>query len=499
MNEMRLFSLVPPDAADWIITFETELKSKMGGFLRCVVLLHVLSGIVVLAAVGYVFLVPRMIDPDLTAHTSLGGVSHSSMNIAVHLTPALRREDCTGLEGWDKCAGVWAFVNYRPVNSSDEELAAMKAASSYDESYFDTGLMQTKKEQDFNLVFPLVGLQPDTEYEFGVFMSFPHVRMQLYKSQFRTLPAPRAPKDAFSFVFGSCLMTRSWPLETTDLIANNGPVMSREPTPLFAMLLGDSVYLDAPWKLTPRQAYQRLLSDRGYRKLAWHFPTFYQMDDHEVRNDADDINSTEFKSAAEAFDNYLGMQNKASTRTRFHSFWSGRAAFFLLDTRTQRSPKHLADETKKSLLGHQQLQALLEWEEETKDAGIRFISSPSAWSSSVSRGDGWRHYLAERNQILDVLSARRGTKTILLSGDIHFAMICKLREGIYEISASPISSLPMTARYSIEEASGEEMIFSSQLRQHVARVDVINGTDALISIYSEIPGFGAKLAFEYKI
>ena len=149
------------------------------------------------------------------------------------------------------------------------------------------------------------------------------------------------------------------------------------------------------------------------------------------------------------------------------------------------------------MLGAEQLAALMAWEEETKDAGIRFISSPSAWSAAVTRGDGWRHFLDERNRILDAIGARMpATKTVLLSGDVHFAMIAELRPGIYEVSASPISSLPMTARFNTV-GTGENMIFTSQLRQHVARVDVVqkNGTaNAVVSIFSEIPGLGPQLA-----
>merc|ERR1711916_178199 len=106
--------------------------------------------------------------------------------------------------------------------------------------------------------------------------------------------------------------------------------------------MGDSVYLDAPWKLTPRQAYHQLLENTGFRLLTWNVPTFFLMDDHEIYNDASDNRSAFFQEAARTFDSYLGDRNQGEgqSKVRYHSFWSGTAAFLILDTRSQRDPDH---------------------------------------------------------------------------------------------------------------------------------------------------------------
>lgn len=59
------------------------------------------------------------------------------------------------------------------------------------------------------------------------------------------------------------------------------------------------------------------------------------------------------------------------------------------------------------------------------------------WSASVTGGDGWRFYLREREQLLDALQG--GPKTLLLSGDLHFALVAELRPGLFEVSARSLS------------------------------------------------------------
>jgi phosphodiesterase/alkaline phosphatase D-like protein len=53
----------------------------------------------------------------------------------------------------------------------------------------------------------------------------------------------------------------------------------------------------------------------------------------------------------------------------------------------------------------------------------------------VTGGDGWRLYGREREQVLDALEQTGPVKTVLLSGDLHFALIAEIRKGMYEISA----------------------------------------------------------------
>ncbi len=456
------------------------------GFCRVVLVLHAVSAAVFLSAVAYVFLLPRLTTPLPTMQVGRGGISHNSFFVAIVAPPA-NVEECRG-----KCVGRWVKVVWRPVEPTLDEHAQL---ASLEGNSFDSGFFQPTEAEDFNVVVPLTSLRPNTEYQYRVIVQMTaHATGELYISHFRTLAAPRdADAPAFSFAFGSCLMSRSWPFDVVALMDAEGPVMAREPRPSFAMLLGDSVYLDAPYKLKPRVAYRQLLENKGFRRLNWQFPTFFQMDDHEIRNDADDIDSEEFRNATREFDVFLGRRNAGAMNVRYHSFWSGRAAFVLLDARGHRSPTHSEDGPNKTMLGASQKSFLRAWAEETKDAAVRFVVSPVPWSASVTGGDGWRFYMREREEVLDWLEG--GAKTVLLSGDLHFALVAEIRPGLHEVSVSPISSMPLRTKIGALQ-KGEKVLFTSQFKQHFGRVDVGTAGEVHVSIYSEIPGLGPKLQIQ---
>ena len=59
---------------------------------------------------------------------------------------------------------------------------------------------------------------------------------------------------------------------------------------------------------------------------------------------------------------------------------------------------------------------------------------------------------------------------VLLSADLHYAVVFRLRPTLYEFSASPLQNIPLNTW--ITRTPGEELLFSSQLRYHFGVVDV---------------------------
>jgi phosphodiesterase/alkaline phosphatase D-like protein len=409
-----------------------------------VFVIHAVTAFLLLCALAYFFLVPRLKAFDkISVSVANGGVTHNSFVVQFHAPP---QTPCDG------CDGLWVKVIWEPVVKTPEEEIELNATE--DKSY-DSGYFQTLFKDDYNVAITLANLRPDTEYQYTAMMQIgSYARGAVYKFRFRTLAAPMAVSRPFSFVFGSCLMSRSKPLDVVQLIDPSGPAFATEPVPSFAVFLGDSVYLDAPYQLEPRQAYHQLLENVAFRRVVFNFPSFFQMDDHEIRNDADDIGSVEFLRAAHFWDVYLGRRNSGATRSRHHSFWNGKTAVLLLDTRSQRSPKLARDDEHKSMLGAAQRLFVEQWAKETANASVRLVISPVPWSASVTRGDGWRLYMTEREQLLDWFQQARekekekmcsllniwvgkkgSAKTVLLSGDLHFAMIAEIRAGMFEVSA----------------------------------------------------------------
>ncbi len=91
----------------------------------------------------------------------------------------------------------------------------------------------------------------------------------------------------------------------------------------------------------------------------------------------------------------------------------------------------------------------------------------------------------ERELLLDMLTGAR--RTVFLSGDVHFAFIMELRRGLFEFSASPISSIPMHTKLASPLARDERLVYSSQLKQHMGRVTVQSDGRVSLALYSEIP------------
>jgi phosphodiesterase/alkaline phosphatase D-like protein len=447
------------------------------GFWRTVALLHAVAAVLLALSVPGVFILPRLSSPGPGTQIGCGGITHNSFFLQFVSVPH-DREACRG-----KCVGPWVKVAWRPVEPTPDELLELDKLP---DKSFDSGYFQPLEADDFNVLIPLTGLRPDTEYEYRAYQQLSAMmRGEHGFGRFRTLAAPRAQNaSAFSFVFGSCMLSRAWPFDNVDLIDTNQAPLTTLPVPAFAVLMGDNVYVDAPPRLEPRMAYRQLLESRSFRKLNWYFPTFFAVDDHEIRNDADDIDSEEFLNATREYDLFLGRRNTGTTKVRYHSFWNGRVAFVLLDTRSHRSPKVAPDTAAKTILGARQKAFLQAWAEETKDAAVRFVMSPVAWSASVTGGDGWHLYLTEREEVLDWLA--NGPKTVLLSGDLHFAMIIEIRAGMYEVSVSPISSVPLRAKIGALQR-GERLVASSQLKQHFGRIDVGTQGEVDVSVYSEIP------------
>ena len=236
-----------------------------------------------------------------------------------------------------------------PVDPTKEESEEMEKT---EEKAFSSGFFLTAYEDDYNVVVPLSNLRPNTEYIYEAYVKLTTVMIgEVMRGTFKTLPAPREEAE-FSFLFGSCLMSRSSPFEHIGFALPENALIATDPKPSFVMFLGDNVYLDAPWNLDARKAYELLFEDTGFRRFTWNFPSYFQHDDHEIRNDAEgrkrerererndffislyiDNESEDFKNKTAVYDRYLGVRNTGSLEYRYYSFWSGQAAIIVLDTR----------------------------------------------------------------------------------------------------------------------------------------------------------------------
>jgi hypothetical protein len=104
-----------------------------------------------------------------------------------------------------------------------------------------------------------------------------------------------------------------------------------------------------------------------------------------------------------------------------YAFYYGAAAFFVLDTRTQR----IRDRRERQLLGQEQWQALEGWLLRVKDAyPIKFIVSSGAVLQRYIfdiPADRWSGFPNERDRLLGLLAAQDIRGVFILTGDLHVA------------------------------------------------------------------------------
>ena len=104
-----------------------------------------------------------------------------------------------------------------------------------------------------------------------------------------------------------------------------------------------------------------------------------------------------------------------------YTFTFGAAAFFVLDTRTQR----VKNSRQKKMLGDQQWQALQEWLLAVKDSHpVKFLVSSSSVLFDIwvdVQRDRWSGFAGERRRLLSFLADHQVEGVYILAGDLHSA------------------------------------------------------------------------------
>lgn len=238
----------------------------------------------------------------------------------------------------------------------------------------------------------------------------------------------------------------------------------------FMMFLGDFIYIDVPhrfgkniedYRRKYRQVYASPDMKPAMKDLSW----IHVIDDHEIANDWDAGTSGVYSSAFDPYQSYhvkanppvaagAGMTSARKGATYF-SFTQGPASFFMLDTRSYRSPNIHEDGEMKTMLGANQLADFLAWLERPEVEGVKWkivaSSIPFTKNWPVNRIDTWGGFLTERSKVLKAMwgAASRGYGVVVLSGDRHeFAATAfpppenstfTAAQTIYEFSTSPLN------------------------------------------------------------
>jgi alkaline phosphatase D len=314
-----------------------------------------------------------------------------------------------------------ATVQYWPTKKRDREAEVHSEFSAY---------------RDYTAVAELEALTPSTEYAY---------RLQTDGCEpgpeysFTTLP-PEGRPGRIRFVTAGDINGGSVP--GFDDIA--------EVTPDFVLMVGDNVYADGFGMSADvyRERYLKVWQGSQFQALFSHVAAFATWDDHElVDNYWDGKNDAVYDFASKLYDDFQGSRNPEPLvpGERYYAFHAADIGFFVLDTRTHRSPNKEPDSADKSMLGGPQKAALLAWLANDRSRVHILLSSVLMSPFSTTGNDSWTAFAIERDEILEAIAVNRPENLFVVSGDQHWSAVIRLDHDsavpytVYEFQATPLA------------------------------------------------------------
>lgn len=219
--------------------------------------------------------------------------------------------------------------------------------------------------------------------------------------------------------------------------------------PQFLLLLGDQVYLDALGNVfeapgrrpedRARRAYEANWRLAPQRAVTRQLPIYPMLDDHEIVNDwqpplAGEGPAPEADAALRAYHQHQAKlaPPRLGWRSYSYRFAPAGVPFFVLDSRTCRQPRDVAQPAAAHIVDAQDLGAVLRWLEVNEAAPIKFIAMPAfllplerpeLQGAEKLRLDGASGYPATQHAILSHIRDRNIRGVVLLGGDAHLSAL----------------------------------------------------------------------------
>lgn len=222
--------------------------------------------------------------------------------------------------------------------------------------------------------------------------------------------------------------------------------------PIDAVLLaGDQVYVDSQVDHGDAGALRRVFLDAHHeawsapaqRDLMRRRPTLMVVDDHEFRNDYNNLTSQgrpkEFRDAKAVWQHYQMAAGPALPRpgvswrsTRLRGF-----ALFLADTRSERKDPATVSRQAARIMGPVQMRALRQWllalhrsaDDQARPKLILMGTPVAPWFKDEAQGlgsDGWQRFPHSVAQLLGFIARHQIQHVVFLSGDYHRAVQARL-------------------------------------------------------------------------
>jgi phosphodiesterase/alkaline phosphatase D-like protein len=255
------------------------------------------------------------------------------------------------------------------------------------------------------------GLQPDTDYYYGVEVAGVVRTEVVSRGRFRTFPLGRA---SFRIAFGSCGDFRD-----PDQSAYTAIMQER---PLLFINMGDMHYSDTNSTVADeyRYNYDNVLGHDVQGALYRSVATAYIWDDHDFSGNDSDTTAIGRDAARQVYRERVPHYPLVpSGGTVGQAFTVGRVRFIMTDLRSGATPASQKESANKSKMGAAQKAWFKQELINARDGGFPLVVwvNPDPWIAKAQVGDdSWGGHATERTEIANFL---RITNLVLLSGDMH--------------------------------------------------------------------------------
>jgi len=285
-----------------------------------------------------------------------------------------------------------------------------------------------RAESGFTQAVLLGGLKAGSLYHYRVVAADGH---ELFKGgQFRTAPAAGA---RFTIAFTGDMGAEFMPFKLLDVIAGMKPHLF--------LHLGDTVYADRPKKeFSPsvrhyRRKHAEVRKDDALQRLLASVTTSATCDDHEIENNCHGGHPA-MGDAMQVFREYWPARSAVEGEIYRRISWGG-CDFFILDTRSHRSPQTDPDGAGKTMLGTAQKTWLLAELKRSK-AAFKFMVTSVPFHAGGA--DTWASYVTERDEIAAFIKQEKISGFAMLSADYHMARDwTNAKTGLCEFMVGPIA------------------------------------------------------------
>ncbi len=258
------------------------------------------------------------------------------------------------------------------------------------------------------------GLQPDTQYFYGIEVAGVLRTEPVSRGKLRTFPLGRA---SFRVAFASCGDFRA---------ANQAafPAILAE-DPLFFLHTGDLHYSDTNSTVADeyRFNYDNVTSHFAQGLLFRSMPVVYVWDDHDFSGNDSDTTATGRDTARSVYrERVPHYPLGAAGGTVAQAFTVGRVRFIMTDLRSAASVPSARDTASKTKMGTGQKAWFKQELINARDNGFPLIIwvCPDPWIGPAKSGDdSWAGYSTERAEIANFIRDNRINNVTIIAGDMH--------------------------------------------------------------------------------